>query len=90
MIDVRRPCSIEWDETTTVHSPTKHIFRHEVALVPHKKLTARCSVVAQRMLSLANATKPVPIRVILVFEPFVDEHICSIVIKNFASEFTVR
>lgn len=89
MIDMRRPRSIEWDETTTIHSPTKDVFRHEIALVPHKKLTA-WNLVTQRMLSLANTAKPVPVRVVLVFEPFVNKHICSIVIKTFANEFAVR
>jgi len=80
---MRRPSPIEWDQPSTVDSPAEDVFGHELALVPHKKL-----VVFASMLSLANTLKPVPIRVIAVFEPFVDKQIGGSMIQTLAHQFT--
>lgn len=79
-----RPRPIEGDQPTRVDSPAKDIFGHEFAFVPDKKL-AKFAI--DGMLSLADATKPVPVSVIAVFEPFVNKHVGRIVVEAFADKF---
>lgn len=61
MIDMCCPCSIQGDQSTTVHSPAKDVFWDEFALIPHEELV---DLPIDSMLSLANAMKPVPVRVV--------------------------
>lgn len=79
-----RPCSIQRDQSTSVDSPAKDVFGHEFALVPYKKLADSA---IDSMLSLADTTEPVPIGVVAVFEPLINEHIGCIVVKTLAHEF---
>lgn len=82
---MRCPCPIQWDQPPAVDSPAEDIFWHEFPLVPYNKLAS----LSVSVLPLANTTKPVPVRVIAVLEPFVDEHVGCIVVQSFAHEFDV-
>lgn len=84
VIDMGRPCSIQRDQSTSVDSPAKDVFGHEFALVPHKKLADSA---VDSMLSLADTAEPVPVGVVAVFKPFINEHIGGIVVKTLANEF---
>jgi hypothetical protein len=80
---VCRPCPIQWDQPSGVDSPAENVFRDEFAFVPNKIL----ATVLDGVLSLPNTTKPVPVRVIAVFEPFVDEQVGGIMAQALAHEF---
>jgi len=80
-----RPCPIQGDQSTSVDSPAKDVFGYEFALVPHKKLV---EFAIDCMLSLADSAEPVPVSVIAVFEPFINEHVGRIVVEAFAHKFT--
>ena len=84
MIDVGRPCSVEGDQAPCVYGPAEDVLWDEDALVPEKNLTLFRSV--RDVLSLADPLEPVPIRVVTVLEPFIDEQIRRVAIEGLANE----
>lgn len=85
MIYVCRPRPVKWDKPPRVHRPAENILWDENAFIPEQDLTRSrgvCSVFA-----FSDPLKPVPVRVIAMFEPFVDEEICSVAVERFANKF---
>ena len=78
-----RPRPVEGDETPCINGSTEDILRYEISLIPDQDLFPegmRC------MLSLPDAHKPLPIRVVVMLEPLIDEHIRSIMIESLADQ----
>ena len=83
MVDMGCPSSIDRNQASSVHSPAENVLRNEFALIPNERLTP---VSIRCMFPLAYATKPIPVRVIVMLQPFVDETIGALVIKSFAHQ----
>ena len=84
MVDVCRPRPVEGDESASIDRPAEDIFWNEDAFIPQQDLTGPrgvCSVFA-----FAYPLKPIPIRVVSVFEPFIDEKIRRVAIEGLADE----
>jgi hypothetical protein len=84
---MRRPRTVEGYKPCSVHGAHKDVLRDKIALAPSKQLFSSLQTVQCRMPALAHMHKPVPVRVIAVLEPFVDEHVGRVVIESFADEF---
>jgi hypothetical protein len=68
---------------STVH---KDVLWHEVAFAPGKQLFSSLQGMQRRVPALTDMHKPVPVRVIAMLEPVVDEHVGRVVVKRFADE----
>jgi hypothetical protein len=87
MINMRRPCAVEWYEPSSVDCAREDVFRHKVPLVPEQELGRRRALMLSGLvLAVANTLEPVPVGVARVLEPFVDQHIRSVVIERLAHE----
>ena len=84
MVDVGGPRSVEGDQTPCVHGPAEDVLWNEDPLIPKEYLALFRGI--GDMLSFADSLEPVPIRVVTVFEPFVDEEIRRVAIEGFADE----
>lgn len=84
VVDMSRPCSVEGDQTPCIHGPTEDVLWDEGSLVPQEHLPLLGGV--RNVLSFTNPLEPVPIRVVSVFEPFIDEEICRVTIESLANE----
>jgi len=84
MVDVGGPRSVEGDQTPCVHGPAEDVLWDEDALVPKEYLTLFRGI--RDVLSLADPLEPVPIRVVTVLEPFIDEEIRRVAIEGFADK----
>ena len=78
VVDMSCPCPIEWNQPSTVDSPAKYVLWHEFTLVPYEELAVLC---IDGMFPLTNTLKPIPIRVVMVFEPFVNKHVGGRVVQ---------
>lgn len=79
-----RPCPIQWNEPPCVDRPAENILWDKNALIPEQNLTPSrgiCSVFA-----FPDSLKPIPVRVVAMFEPFVDEEICGVAVEGFADQ----
>ena len=85
---MRGPCSVEGDQAPSIDSPAEDILWDEDPLVPKKHLALLCGV--GDVFSLADPLEPVPIRVVSMFEPFIDEQIRRVAIEGLADEFGHR
>ena len=65
------PCSVEGDQAPSIHGPAEDVLWDENPLVPKQHLTLLRSI--GDVFSFANPLEPIPIRVVSVFEPFIDE-----------------
>lgn len=85
------PGAVERNETAGVDSAGEDILRDEDAFVPEEDLVATCELVSG-VLALADALEPVVIGVGAVgaLEPFVDEHVRSVVVELLAFELAHR
>jgi len=84
MVDMGGPRSVEGNQPPCVHGPAEDIFWDEDPLVPKENLAlfrGICDV-----LSFADSLEPVPIRVVTVLEPFIDEEIRRVAIEGLADE----
>lgn len=84
MVDVCRPRPVEGDESASIDCPAENIFWNEDALIPQQDLTGPCGVCS--VFAFTYPLKPIPIRVVTVFEPFVDEEICSVAVEGFTTQ----
>jgi hypothetical protein len=84
VVDVRGPCSIEGDQAPSVYSPAEDVLWDENPLVPKEYLVLLCGI--RDVLSLADPLEPIPIRVVSMFEPFIDEEIRRVAIESLADE----
>jgi len=79
-----RPRSVEWDQTPSVHGPTEDVLWDECPLIPKENLALLHGI--RNMLSFTDSLKPIPVRVVSVLEPFIDEEICRVAIEGLADE----
>jgi hypothetical protein len=79
------PCSVEGDQPTSIHGPAEDVLWDECPLVPKEDLTLLRSIC--HVLSFTNSLEPIPIRVVPVLQPFIDEEICRVAIESLANEF---
>lgn len=86
VVNMCGPSAIKGDKTGGVDRAYKDVLRHEISFAPEKELSAAKKDIG-RMAALAYALKPVPVRVVAVLEPFVDQDVSSIVIEFLADEF---
>ena len=84
---MRGPRTVEGYEPCGVHSAHEDVLRHKVAFTPSEQLFSSLESVQCRVPALAHMHKPVPVRVIAMLEPFVDEHVGRVVVECFADEF---
>ena len=82
VVDMRSPCSVEWDQAPSVHSPAEDVLWHEDSLVPKKHLALLRSI--GDVFSFADSLEPIPIRVVSMLEPFIDEEIRRVAIEGLA------
>ena len=85
VVDVRGPRPVEGDQAPSIHRPTEDVLWHENPLVPEKYLILFRDI--GDVFSLADSLEPVPVRVVSVLEPFIDEEICRVAIEGLADEF---
>ena len=81
------PGAVQGNKATGVDSAGKDVLGDEDALIPEENLVAT-RVCVGYVLALADALKPlvVGVRAVRTFEPFVDEHVCSVVVELLAHE----
>ena len=84
MVDMSGPCPVERDQAPSIHGPTEDVFWDESSLVPKEYLSFLRSI--RDVFSFADSLEPIPIRVVPVFEPFIDEEICRVAIEGLADE----
>lgn len=97
MIYVCRPSPIERNQPPCVNCPAKHVLWNKFSFVPDHDLLGALLVVlvimvpvvsVSSMLAISYVAKPVVIGVmvaagaITMFKPFVDEHVCRIVVER--------
>ena len=82
------PRSVEGDQAPSVHGPAEDVLRYEGTLVPKEHLALLRGI--RDVFSFTNSLKPIPIRVVSVFEPFIDEEIRRVAIEGLADEFRHR
>lgn len=88
VVDVRGPGSVEGDQTPGIHGPAEDVLRDKCSLVPEEYLTLLCGI--RDVFSFTDSLKPIPVRVVSVFEPFIDEEICRVAIEGLADELRHR
>ena len=84
VIDVGCPCSVERDQASRIHGPTEDVLGHEGPLTPKEHLALLRGI--RDVFSFTNSLEPIPVRVVSVLEPFIDEEICRVAIEGFADE----
>lgn len=84
VIDVRSPRPVEGDQAPGIHGPAEDVLWHENPLAPEEYLALLCGV--REVFSFADSLEPIPIRVVAVFEPLIDEEIRRVAIEGFADE----
>ena len=84
VVDVSGPSSVKGNQAPSVYSPAEDVFWDENTLVPEEYLALFRRV--YDVFSLADSLEPIPIRVVSVFEPFIDEEIRRVAIEGLADE----
>jgi len=84
---VRGPGTVEGYQPSGVNGAHEDVLRHEIALTPSEQLLAALQGVQRRVPTLAHAQKPVPVRVVAVLQPLVDEHVGRVVVERFTDKF---
>src|SRR6266478_6850544 len=80
VVHMRRPRTVEGYKPCCVDGAHKDVLRDKVAFAPSKQLFSALQTLQCRVPALAHMHKPVPVRVIAMLEPFVDEHVGRVVI----------
>ena len=78
------PSSVEGDQAPSVHSPAKDVLWDENTLVPEEYLALFRRI--RDVFSFTDSLEPIPVRVVSVFEPFIDEEIRRVAIEGLADE----
>lgn len=84
VVDVGSPCSVEGDQAPSIYGPAEDILWDKDPLVPEEDLVLLCGI--RDVLSFADPLEPIPIRVVPVLEPFIDEKIRRVAIEGLADE----
>ena len=87
VVYMRGPCTVERDHASSVYGAHEDVLRDKVALAPGKHLFSALQSMQGRVSAFAHAHEPVPVRVVAVLEPLVDEHVGRVVVEGFADEF---
>jgi len=82
---VRSPGSVEGDQAPSIHGPAEDVLWHKDPLAPKEHLAFLRNI--RDVLSFADSLEPVPVRVVSVLEPFIDEKICRVAIEGLADKF---
>ena len=87
VVYMRGPGTVERDHASGVYRAHEDVFGYKVALAPSKHLLSALQSVQSRVSAFAHAHKPVPVRVVAVLKPLVDQHVRRVVVKRFADKF---
>ena len=90
MVHVRGPGTIQGYEPCGVDSAHEDVLRHKVSLAPSEQLVPAPGRAQRRVPALPHAQKPVPVRVVAVLEPFVDQHVRRVVVERLADQLAHR
>ena len=84
---MRGPCTVEGDHASGVYRPHENVLRNKVALAPSQQLFPALQRAQGRVSAFAHAHKPLPVRVVAVLQPLVDQHVRRVVVQRFTDEF---
>ena len=87
VVHVRRPRTVEGYKSCSIHGAHKDVLRDKIAFAPSQQMITTLQTMQCRVPALAHMHEPVPVRVIAMLEPFVDEHVGRVVVESFADEF---
>src|SRR6266850_2652813 len=90
MVYMRGPGTVEGYEPRGVHGTHEDVLWDEITLAPSEQLVSASKREQGRVSTLAHAQEPVPVRVVAVLEPFVDQHVGRVVVERLADEFAHR
>jgi hypothetical protein len=79
VVHMRRPRTVEGYKPCSVHGAHKDVLRDKITFAPSKQLFSSLQTMHCRVPALTHMHKPIPVRVIAMFEPFVDEHVGRVV-----------
>ena len=85
VVDVCSPRSVEGNQAPGIHSPAEYVLWDKDPLIPKEYLALLRGV--RDVFSFTNSLEPIPIRVVSMFEPFIDEKIRRVAIEGFTDEF---
>ena len=79
------PGTVERNKAASVDSAGKDVFGDEYTFIPEKDLVA-AAVRVREVFALSDALEPVivGVRTVGTLEPFVDEHVCRVVVELLA------
>ena len=86
MVYMCGPGTIERYEPRGVDGTHEDVLRDEIALAPSEQLISTPEGAQRRVPALAHAQEPVPVRVVAVLEPFVDQDVGRVVVERLADE----
>jgi len=78
------PRPVEGDQAPSIHGPTEDVLWDENPFVPKEYLALFSCI--RDVFSFADSLEPIPIRVVSVLEPFIDEEIRRVAIEGLADE----
>ena len=84
VVDVCGPRSVEGDQAPSVYSPAENVLWDENSLTPKEYLVLFHGI--RDVFSFTDPLEPIPIRVVSMFEPFIDEEIGRVAIEGFADK----
>ena len=87
VVHVRGPSTIERYEPRGVDGTHEDVLGDEIALAPSEQLIPTPEGAQCRVPALAHAQEPVPVRVVAVLEPLVDQDVGRVVVERLADEF---
>lgn len=90
MVYMCGPGTIERYEPRGVDGTHEDVLRDEIALAPSEQLISTPEGAQRRVSALAHAQEPVPVRVVAVLEPLVDQDVGRVVVERLADELAHR
>jgi len=90
VVHVRGPGTIERYEPRGVDGAHEDVLGDEIALAPSEQLIPTPEGAQRRVPALAHAQEPVPVRVVAVLEPLVDQDVGRVVVERLADELAHR
>jgi hypothetical protein len=90
VVHMGSPGTVEGYEPRGVDRTHEDVLWDKVAFAPSEQLVAASERAQSRVSALAHAQEPVPVRVVAVFEPLVDQHVGRVVVERLADEFAHR
>jgi hypothetical protein len=90
MVYMRGPSTVEGYKPCGVDGTHEDVLWDEIAFTPNKQLITTSQRAQRRVSAFAHAQEPIPVRVVAVLEPFVDQHVGRVVVERLADEFAHR